>query len=377
MAKQSGTDEHRPGLPSLNQARAERRRAGAFGRARLAGVSPQFWIWVAVVLGAFAVVYWRVAEGQLESQKSAVMAKQRAIAKTLGPKILPFRDRIEGWVEALAGPWKGDFVAPDVDLKKITHSPGVYLRLDMANAHTAKAIRKASTRSLHDGFTACFFVRRRAVDPRKGPHCKALADCAPGLLCNEWDVCTRPLEPYNMRLAYRALHVLSTEWTDELHEANSDLAVQAYDRNLDRVTHNDVPIAIEILTRADYFTAVLDEKPARGLPKPLGDAGTETAEQRIQRADHYARIGVWNLRTGKLLARLRRRAQGRLVPVGERHVVKNQETAAAEQRQANSCMLALQLRSAIQAKSSEDKGSAQSPPPAGSAAPAPAASGAP
>ncbi len=344
-------------------------------------MKPQLWIWVAVVLAAFAVVYWRVTEGHLESQKSAVMAKQRAIAKTLGPKILPFRDRIEHSVEALAGAWKGDYVAPSVDLEKITHSSGVYLRLDADNAHTAKAIRKASVHSLHDGFTSCFFVRKAAVDPRKGPKCKALADCAPGLLCNEWDVCTRPLEPYNMRLAYRALRVLSTEWTDELHEASSDLAVEAYDRDLDRVTHNDVPIAIEILTRAKYFIAVLDERPARGLPKALGDAGDETDEQRVQRVEHYARIGVWDLGTGKLLARLRGQAQGRMVPVGDRHVVQNQETAAAAQRQANSCMLALELRSAILAKADDD--SAQSPPPPGSAAPgapgapAPPASGAP
>ncbi len=374
MAKQDGREEHQAGLPSLNQARAERRRGGAFGKARFAGVTPQFWIWIFVLLGAFAVVYWRITEGKLESQKSAVMAKQRAIAKTLGPKILPFRDRIEGWVESLAGPWKGDYVAPSVDLRKITHSPGVYLRLDIDNARSEKAIRKASAHSLHDGFTSCFFVRSKAVDPRQGPHCRALADCKPGLLCNEWDVCTKPLEPYNMRLAYRALRVLSTEWTDELHKTSSDLGVEAYDRDLDRVTHNDVPIAIEVLTRAKYFTAVLDERPAHGLPKAIGDAGAETDEQRVQRADHFARIGVWDLETGKLVARLRRRAQGKFVPVGDR-VVHNKETTAAEQRQANSCMLALELRAAIRSKAAASK--PDQPPAAASGSAAPAASGAP
>jgi hypothetical protein len=384
LAKQSGSgrEEHQPGLPSLNQARAERRRATPFGKARLVGVTPQFWIWVAVVLGAFGVVYWRITEGRLESQRSAVMAKQRAIAKTLGPKILPFRDRIEGWVQKLAGPWKGDYVAPSVDLSNITHSPGVYLRLDIENARSAKSIRKASSSSLHDGFTSCFFVRSKAVDPQKGPPCKALSDCAPGLLCNEWDVCTRPAEPYNMRLAYRALRVLSTEWSDELHQASSDLGITAYDRDLDRVTHNDVPIAIEILTRARYFTAVLDETPAHGLPKALGDAGAETDEQRVQRTDHFARIGVWDLQSGKQLAGLRARAQGRIIPVGDR-VVRDKETAAAAQRQANSCMLALQLRAAIQAEvvkaAPADAGapSAQPPPAASGAPPAPSASGAP
>ena len=382
MAKQSGREEHQAGLPSLNQARAERRRGLALGKARGVGVTPQFWIWVAVILAAFAVIYWRVVQGELESQKSAVMAKQRAIAKTLGPKILPFRDHIEGWVVELAGPWKGDYVAPALKLPEITHSPGVYLRLDIEHAHSPKAIQKASARSLHDGFTSCFFVRQRLVDPRKGPPCKALADCKPGLLCNEWDVCTRPLEPFNMRLAYRALTVLSSKWTDDLHEASSDLGVKAYDRDLDRVTHNDVPIAIDILARAKYFTAVLDERPTKGLPKPLGDAGAETNEQRIQRAAHFARIGVWDLVSGKQLVRLRARAEGKIVPVGD-HAVTDRETQAAQARQANSCMLGLELRSAIQGrqeqKGPDDKGAASAQPssPAPSGAPAPAASGAP
>ena len=31
------------------------------------------------------------------------MAKQRAIAQTLGAEDLPFRDRVEGWARELAG----------------------------------------------------------------------------------------------------------------------------------------------------------------------------------------------------------------------------------------------------------------------------------
>ena len=79
------------GLPSLNQARAERRRAIALGRVRMASIPPQFWLWTAIALGAFSVVYWRIAQGQIETRRSQVMAKQRAIAVTLGPKIMPFR----------------------------------------------------------------------------------------------------------------------------------------------------------------------------------------------------------------------------------------------------------------------------------------------
>jgi hypothetical protein len=148
-----------------------------------------------------------------------------------------------------------------------------------------------------------------------------------------------------MRLAYRALRVLSAAWSDELHQAESELAVTAYDRDLDSVTRNDVPVAIELLQRAKYFTLVLDEEPAEGLPAALPDAG-ESAEERLQRVPHWARIAIWSLDGGQLLLRLRARADAKAVPVGDR-VVTRSETLAAQQRQVNSCMLAMAAKQAI------------------------------
>ena len=87
------------------------------------------------------------------------MAKQRAVARTLGPQILPFRDQVEGWVRELAASWPGDFVDSEAMLEKIKTSPGVYLRLRVPNTANAKAIRKAAQGSLLDGFTSCLFVR--------------------------------------------------------------------------------------------------------------------------------------------------------------------------------------------------------------------------
>jgi hypothetical protein len=333
------------GLPSLNEARVERRRALVLGKVRVRAMPPQFWLWVAVILGGFIVVYWRIAQGQVESAKGVVMAKQRAIVQTLGPKILPFRDRIEGWTQTLAGKYPGDFTAPDANADDATSSPGVYLRLRRDNATSVAKIRTAAAQSLHDGFTSCFFVRKAGDDPTRGKRCLRLADCAPGLLCNEYDVCVPPPRPYNLRLAYRALRVLSTEWTDELHEATSELAVTAYDRDLEGVTKNDVPVAIEILSRAKYFTLVLDEAPEGGLPAELPDAG-ESAEERVQRVPHFARVGIWKLESGEPLLRLRTRADAQVVPVGER-VIRRQESVAAQQRQANSCAVALAVKSAL------------------------------
>ncbi len=336
------------GLPSLAQARQERRRALVFGKVRFRAMTPRFWLWTATGFAVFGVVYWKISQGQLESAKSKVMAKQRAVAQSLEPKIRPFSDKIEAWVMALASNFEGEHVADDLDLTKVEKGPGVYLRLRLENAKTSKDIRKASRRSLQDGFTSCMFVKKARLDPRSGPKCTAPADCDPGLLCNEWGVCAKPTQPYNLRLAYGAMGILSNEWSDELHEASSELAVRVYDRDLDRVTHDDVPIAIEILSRARYFTLVLDEDPPAGLPPPLEiDGGApELEEQRIQRSEHAARVGIWDLQNGALLVRTRGDAAGRFVPMGKQ-AVQDPVTMAAQQRQVNSCALAGHVKSAV------------------------------
>jgi hypothetical protein len=336
------------GLPSVNQARHEARRAFVVGKVRLRGLPPHFWLWALTAIGLFSVVYWRIAQGHLESKKAQVMAKQRAVARAIGPTIVPFRDKIERWAAELAGEYPGNFVAPDASYETIRQTPGVYLRLRLANAHSAKDIRKAARLSLHDGFTSCMFQNKGAADPMVGPPCKATIDCQPGKLCNEWSVCAEPPIPYNMRLAYRTLRVLSSEWTDELHATTSELAVSAYDRDLDSTTRFDVRIAADILARSRYFTLVLDEDPKDGLPAELPDAG-ETPEERVQRVGHWARVGVWELASGKQLLRHRSEAAGEFVPMGER-VVRDPAILAAQARQVNSCQLALDVRSALERK---------------------------
>jgi hypothetical protein len=298
------------------------------------------------VLATFVVIYWKFAEGKLESQKSSVMAKQRAVMQTLGPKIIPFCDKLERWVFELAGDPAPNLVAPNISLDAIADGPGVYLRLRVGNAKTTKSLRSAAARSLRDGFTSCLFVRR---EESEGPPCKSPADCTRGNVCNDWGICARPSQPYNMRLAYRALRILSSEWTDELHQATNDLAVRAFELDFDAVTKNDIPVAIEVLSRAKYFTVVLDEDPPKGLPKALQRAPgehAETEEEIIQRVPHPARVAIWDLRDDKLLVRLRADAAGEFVPVGDRAAA-SEETLAAERRQVNSCALALDVKELV------------------------------
>ena len=165
---------------------------------------------------AFIAVYWRFAESKLESQKSVIMAKQRAVMQALGPKIIPFCDKLERWVSELAGDPAANMAVSGLSLDAIANGPGVYLRLRTMNAKSTKTLRSAAARSLRDGFTSCLFVRR---EESQGPGCKSPSDCTRGLVCNDWGICARPSQPYNLRRAYRALRILSSEWTDELHQA--------------------------------------------------------------------------------------------------------------------------------------------------------------
>lgn len=315
------------------------------GKVRLRAMRPVFWLWAAVVLSVFGVIYWRVAAGQLASQKSGVMAKQRAVRKSLGPRLLPFVEGVERWAVGLAATPGEELIAEDATWDVLARKPGVYLRLLVSKAKDSASIRRAAAISLNDGFTSCFFVREGLPDPTHGPKCESSVTCEPGQLCNEWDVCSAVPRPYNMRLAYRAWRILSDDFSRSLQDAEDDLQVRALDRELDQVTKVDVPVAIEVLQRAKIVTIVLDEIPEGLQPGAASKPGEPalTEEQRIQGLPHFARVGIWDVATGRQLVRWRGQASSRLISVG-RQVILEPEIEAARTRQANSCVLATSLK---------------------------------
>jgi hypothetical protein len=121
--------------------------------------------------------------------------------------------------------------------------------------------------------------------------------------------------------------------------------VNGYDRDLDSVAKHDVPIAVEIMTKAKFVTLVVDEDPPGGLPAQAPGAA-ETLEQVLQRTPHHARIGIWDLATKTRLLRLRAEAAAEFVALGS-HAPLSAEAVAAQARQANSCSLALAVREKI------------------------------
>ncbi|HTM44856.1 MAG TPA: hypothetical protein VL137_07875 [Polyangiaceae bacterium] len=347
MAYSGGQRE--PGLPSINDSRRRRRRAIVLGRVQLKEAAPQMWLWIFAGMAALGVIYWRYSEGQLINQKAAVMARQRAIATVLGPKIFPFRQRIEQWTMQLASPWPGDHLDAKVDAEQLTHSTGVYLRLPIEQAGSPEDIAKAANQSVRDGFTSCMFPQKHAIDPTLGQPCQAIANCPAGLLCNEYQVCVPPGEPFNLRMMYPALHVLDSKWSDELHAAPNDLSVRRFEMDLEKATDHDVPLAVDLLTRSKYFTVLLDEPKSHTLQvDSTADLPVEkeTNGEWLQRMEHPVRVGIWNLQSGDLVLRLRTSVTGQALPVGGNGVT-DPRTLAAQQRQVNNCALALAVKEAL------------------------------
>ncbi len=320
------------GLKAIDEARQAR------GKRRFPPA--RFWGWTAVILAATGILHWKWSQGQLESARQKLMAEQRAVAVELGPKWTSLRGSVEGWALDLAR----DAGAEVVDREALKgwdfrDRPGLYLRLRVEEAKDVDTLRKGLKSSLRDAFTACL-LRVSNPSPLAGPECKRTRDCAVGQTCNELDRCTVPAQPYNLRVAYRTMNVLSDDWVRDAQDAGTELRLRLLSAMFQDTVRDDLPVAIDLLTRAQYLIVVLDE-PVAGVT--ARDGGTAT--QAIQAAKHLARVGVWRLSDGKNVVRIRREAGGQLL--GGTPSAVDDDVLDARQRQANSCALALAVREAI------------------------------
>jgi hypothetical protein len=319
------------GLPAIAEAREARQ--------KIRWPSPKFWAWAALILAATGILNWKWSQGRIESRRQALLARQRAVAVELGPRWLPMRDKLEAWVLELARDPGAEVIARDVlEGWDFRDKPGLYLRMRVEDAKDAAAIRKGARDSLRDAFTGCL-VRMPNAAPWAGKECKKTRECETGEFCNETDHCSKPIQPYNLRVAYRTMHVLSDEWLRDAQDSSTELRLRLLADSFEDTVRDDIPVAADLLTRAQYFLVVLDETPA-GLQIPQGGNAVEA----VQASEHAARVGVWRLSDGKLALRVRREAGGRLL--GAQPAV-DQEVAEARQRQANSCALALAVRQAM------------------------------
>lgn len=357
------------GLPSVAEARAQRR--------RMNWLPTRVWLWAGVFIGAGIIVWWKLDEGEINKMRGELLARQRVVVEELGPRWFPLRDKIEKWTSECA---VGSFVdEPNPDLVKewdFRKKPGIYLRLAESAAKSPKTIREAANKSLKDGFTACLLL----VDnpsPLAGAPCDTTEECPPKNICNEFNHCAEPHQPFNVRLAYKALFMLTDEWVAETQAISNKLTMRGAIATFEAANKYDLPIATDLLARSQYFIAVVDEAvpPEDGdlygaLPE-VADAGAED-DRSIPTAPHPARVCIWRLEDDKKMLAVRRDADGELRgPAGP---TVNAKTLIAQKRQANSCALALAVREAMGAQAGA---AVQGDDDDGEPVPAPSSSGSP
>ena len=301
------------GLKSINQGR-EARKEGRYSRA-----TPI----TALVAGGGVIVslliYRYVAGNQLETARSDLLGKQRAVEVTLGAQWTPLRDRVEKYVIESAGEAKPDVVAADVKKWDFRTQPGLYLRLRIEDAATPEKIRKASDDSLRDGFTGCLL--KHPTD---------------ALARGEVDASVFAEQPWNLRQAYSSTRILTPQWVQDVKDAEDLLRLKVFQQQFDHAEKDEIPRAISIVRDAQFLLLVLDEPSAEAV---AGADGGVPAPENVQLAPHWARVSVLDLHGGSEVLRLRRYAAATFVFAGERQVT-DPETLEAMKRQVNNCALA-------------------------------------
>ncbi len=319
-------DFHTRGLPSVQEGRRR--------RSNLLRVSPRLFLWIFTILAAWAIIYWKIDQGEVESWKNRLLSKQRAVASELGPTYTPLRDQLESWIVEAAGSYPGDYISPEAASSSFRSKPGVYLRLYIDDAREVDTIRTAALDSLRDGFTSCFTTHNNP-DPFDGPRCKHNHECKSGQHCNELNHCTIPAQPYNLRVAYRAARVFYDDWVSEVREAKNDMRLRLLERDFESAVQDDIPQVIDLMVRAKYFLLVLDENAEH--PEDVPDAGTYS--ESLQAIKHPVRVFVWDIESKKLIMRVRTSA---VADVGT--LPAHPSTRMAVRRQTNNCALAVDVR---------------------------------
>lgn len=313
------TKKRNRGLPAIAKAREER----AQGRGRWttqAGL-----LALAAVVGGF-VAHRIVSARALDADRRALLAKQRAVAATLGAEWTPLRDRLEGAILGAAGDYAGDRVDPSARRGTFRSQPGLYLRLRVADARDAASVRRVAADARKDAFATCFLREPNDRAARGEADAGAFAE-----------------QPWNLGQAYAATRVLSDDWIHDVEGADDDLRMRIFQEQYDKALGGEVPLAVEIVKQAQFFLLALDED----VPEAAShvESGPIT-EEALQLVVHPTRVHLFELPSGRELVRLRRSGDAQVIPAGER-VISDPEMVDAMQRQANNCSLAGQIDASL------------------------------
>ena len=314
-------DKRELGLKAVHSARAERRNS-TYGK-----IPGSAWLVAGGAVVVTLILAYLLSDRTLGVEKEEILSQQRAAVSTVGAEWYPLRDKLEKITLEAASRFDGDKVDLEAAKMDFRSSPGIYLRLRVDEARTADSLRTHAKLSVKDAFTGCL-LRVTNVALARGD-----ADAGVG-----------PDQPWNLNQAYTSTRILTDDWTKEVKGSEDKDRLRVFRQQYDKAKRDEIPLAIDIIKRAQFFLLVLDEDvpEARELS---GDAGTITQEG-LQQVPHPTRVFIVNLRTGAEIARLRKTADADFQFVGER-AIRDPEIRAAMKRQVNNCALAQQVWSAL------------------------------
>jgi hypothetical protein len=282
----------------------------------------------AVIAGLIAHKF--VSDHELNAGRQALLAKQRAVVATLGAEWLPLRDNLEGDVlQSAATPlaeYASDDVQPQARSLGFRSEPGLYLRMRLADATSADSVHKVAVDAKRDAFAACLLREPNERGARGEMDGGAFAE-----------------QPWNLGQAYAATRILTDDWVGAVKDADDDLRLRVFVEQYDKAIREEIPLAIDVVKRAQFFLLVLDED----VPEAAAFAdGGPLTEEALQLVEHPARVFLFDLKDNKPILRIRRSGGGRFIQAGE-HQITDDETRDAMQRQVNNCALANMVESRL------------------------------
>lgn len=320
------------GLKAIREARIER------GASKAGRVSGKAWLFGISTVLAVVVAAWLYRDRSLDQEKADIQSKQRAAVATVGKEWFPLRDRLEKLTTEAAGAYKGDLVDPAAVSWDLKNVPGIYLRLRVADAQNAESVRKKAKDSARDSFVGCFL---RENNPSMAAMARDEADAGAG-----WND-----QPWNLRLAYQTTRVLNDEWVDEMKEQVDEIHLRVFAQQYEKATAEEIPHAIDIVKRAQFFLLVLDEdvEEARAFAPDAGRNAGQINEEGLQQVVHPSRVHLIDLRKTSgdpVILRVRKSGDADFQFAGA-STLRSPYILAAMKRQVMNCNLAQQVTAAL------------------------------
>lgn len=319
------------GLKAIREVRSDR------GRKRLSRITGPIALVVGGAVSLTLAGSWFIQERSLINRKEDLLKQQRAAVATVGAEWVPIRDQVEKLtMEAASAPFPGDMVASEAPSWDFRTSPGLYLRARVEDAMKPETLRDAVRESVRDSFASCLL---RPTSTTIAALAQGL-DAGPPAMADD--------QPWNLRQGYTSTHVLEDAWANEVKAAKDELTVRVFEIQYDKAQKEEIPVAINIVKRAQFFLLVLDEDvPAAAELARVANDGGGITEAEIQQVPHPARVYLIDLETNKEMVRLRRTVDPDL-GAGQ-HTVRDPEVRASLRRQINNCALAQSVLGAIDA----------------------------